>query len=57
VQSRPTQSTRRNADPGPEELWTTAETAAFLKVPVATLYRWRYMGSGPPAHKVGRHLR
>jgi hypothetical protein len=39
VQAQPTQSSRRNADPGPEELWTAADTAAFLKIPVATLYR------------------
>ena len=33
------------------------ETASYLRVPVATLYAWRYKGEGPPAIKVGRHLR
>jgi hypothetical protein len=42
---------------GPNELWTTAKTAAYLKVPVSTLYAWRYRNSGPPAHRIGRHLR
>jgi Helix-turn-helix domain len=31
--------------------------AAYLVVPVATLYRWRYLGVGPVAYRVGRHLR
>jgi predicted DNA-binding transcriptional regulator AlpA len=26
-------------------------------VPVATLYLWRHRGEGPPAMKIGRHLR
>jgi predicted DNA-binding transcriptional regulator AlpA len=26
-------------------------------VPVATLYLWRHRGDGPPAMKIGRHLR
>lgn len=38
-------------------LWTTEETAIFLGVPKATLYRWRYLGIGPHAGRVGRHLR
>jgi excisionase family DNA binding protein len=40
-----------------ESLATTAEVAAFLQIPSKTLYRWRYMGKGPPAYRVGRHLR
>jgi hypothetical protein len=31
--------------------------SAFLGVPVATLHQWRYLGTGPDAFKVGRHLR
>ena len=38
------------------ELWTVAETAAYLRRPVKTLYQWRYRGVGPTAHKVGRAL-
>ncbi len=38
-------------------LATPAEVAAFLGVPVKTLYQWKYRGIGPNVHKVGRHLR
>jgi excisionase family DNA binding protein len=40
-----------------DELWTPCELAGYLGVPVATLYGWRYKGSGPRSIKVGRHLR
>ncbi len=40
-----------------ERLWTVDEVSAFLQVPVATLYQWRHRRIGPPAFKVGRHLR
>src|SRR4051812_13003699 len=36
---------------------TPRELAARLKIPLKTLYAWRYRGEGPPALKVGRHLR
>ena len=29
----------------------------LLGVPVATLYAWRYRGTGPRGLRVGRHLR
>jgi excisionase family DNA binding protein len=38
-------------------LWTVDEVSAFLRVPVGTLYAWRHRGSGPPAVRLGRHLR
>ncbi|MFI5491863.1 helix-turn-helix domain-containing protein [Actinoplanes sp. NPDC051859] len=44
-------------EPGPDELWTIEETAAFLRVPPLTLYTWRKRHYGPPAGRVGRHLR
>jgi predicted DNA-binding transcriptional regulator AlpA len=44
-------------NPVTERAWTPAETAVFLGVPKATLYQWRYLGIGPKAAKVGRHLR
>lgn len=39
------------------ELLTTIEVAAWLRVPVQTLYAWRSQGLGPRGLKVGRHLR
>ncbi|MFC4113413.1 helix-turn-helix transcriptional regulator [Nonomuraea zeae] len=44
-------------NPTTERTWTTEEVAAFLGVPKATLYQWRYLGTGPKAARVGRHLR
>lgn len=40
-----------------DPLWSVEEVAAFLGIPVATLYQWRYRRTGPRAAKVGRHLR
>ncbi len=40
-----------------EPLLTTAEVSTYLQVPVATIHQWRHRGEGPPAYKVGRHLR
>ncbi|MFD0329055.1 helix-turn-helix domain-containing protein [Streptacidiphilus monticola] len=31
--------------------------AELLAVPVQTLYQWRRKRTGPPAFRVGRHLR
>ena len=41
----------------PDEILTTDEVAALLKVPKATVYRWTSDGSGPPFYKIGRHNR
>ena len=38
-------------------LWTAQDVAEYLTVPLATLYQWRYLGTGPTAYRVGRHLR
>ncbi len=40
-----------------DRLWTVEDVSAFLGVPVGTLYQWRHRRVGPPAAKVGRHLR
>ena len=40
-----------------ERLWTADEVSVFLGVPVTTLHQWRYLGQGPAAFRVGRHLR
>jgi predicted DNA-binding transcriptional regulator AlpA len=44
-------------DPLPERFLTPAQLADLLGVPVQTLYQWRYLGTGPPGFRVGRHLR
>jgi excisionase family DNA binding protein len=41
----------------PEPLWTPTQVATYLGVPVQTLYQWRRKHTGPPARRVGRHLR
>lgn len=52
----PTQSVVGTGSGLPE--WATpAEIAAWLQIPLATIYDWRHRGIGPPVHKVGRHLR
>ncbi len=43
--------------PGCERLWSITEVSDFLGIPVATLHQWRYLGSGPEAFRVGKHLR
>jgi predicted DNA-binding transcriptional regulator AlpA len=40
-----------------DRLWTVHDVSAFLGMPVGTLYQWRYMRVGPPAYRVGRHIR
>ncbi|MGI8752439.1 MAG: helix-turn-helix domain-containing protein [Acidimicrobiales bacterium] len=40
-----------------EALLTVEEVAELLRVPVATIYRWRLHREGPPAVRVGRYLR
>lgn len=40
-----------------ERLWTFQDVSDFLGVPIGTLYQWRVRGEGPPAFKVGRHVR
>lgn len=37
--------------------WTVNDVADFLGVPVQTLYQWRSHRCGPPAYRVGKHLR
>ncbi|HEX2052439.1 MAG TPA: helix-turn-helix domain-containing protein [Actinomycetota bacterium] len=40
-----------------EHLTSIEELAAYLRIPVSTIYGWRRTGQGPAAMKVGRHLR
>jgi excisionase family DNA binding protein len=38
-------------------LLTPEDLAELLGVPVKTLYAWRHKSEGPPAYRIGRHLR
>jgi excisionase family DNA binding protein len=40
-----------------QPLWTPEDVANYLGVPIHTLYRWRYLGIGPRAARIGKHLR
>lgn len=40
-----------------ERLWSIAQLARYLGVSKDTIYGWRKSGYGPPASKVGKHLR
>lgn len=42
---------------GIDALWTVEDAASYLRVPVKTLYQWKWRGQGPPVRKMGRHLR
>jgi excisionase family DNA binding protein len=44
-------------DSDPPEMLSPQDLADFLRVPVTTVYDWRYKRKGPPASKVGRHVR
>jgi excisionase family DNA binding protein len=44
-------------DSAKDSFWTVTEVAAYLRVPVETLYAWRKRHYGPPAVRLGRHLR
>ena len=41
----------------PEPLWEVEQVARYLRVPKETLYTWRKRHYGPPAARIGRHLR
>jgi predicted DNA-binding transcriptional regulator AlpA len=40
-----------------DRLLTAEDLAAFLDIPIKTLYMWRYRGEGPVGFRVGRHIR
>jgi len=40
-----------------DELLSPQDLASYLDVPVNTLHAWRYRRQGPPAFRVGKHLR
>ena len=40
-----------------DPLLTISQVAAYLNVPVGTMYQWRHRGVGPIGLRVGRHVR
>ncbi len=38
------------------DLMTLAESAAYLRTPVATLRYWRHLGVGPDGFRLGRRV-
>ncbi|WP_167045021.1 helix-turn-helix domain-containing protein [Salinibacterium sp. ZJ454] len=42
---------------GLEPLLDVTELAAYLGVPVSTVYDWRTRGLGPRAYRFGKHLK
>jgi len=34
-----------------------AELAAYLGIPISTVYDWRVHGKGPTAYRFGKHLK
>ena len=40
-----------------KKLWTVGELSSYLGIPVATLYKWRQQVAGPPAVRLGKHIR
>ncbi len=40
-----------------DQLLSVEDLAAYLEVPIATVYAWRHHRNGPPGFRVGWHLR
>jgi predicted DNA-binding transcriptional regulator AlpA len=49
--------TKQRTGEMPTRLWTVDETAMFLSIPVATLYKLNHKGTGPRFFRVGRGCR
>jgi excisionase family DNA binding protein len=56
AEPRPTTRVTAGGDSA-ARLWTVADVADYLGVPVKTLYRWRNTGYGPVGCRVGRYVR
>lgn len=41
----------------PRPMLDAPALAAWINTPLETLKKWRYLGEGPPFHKVGRAVR
>ncbi len=40
-----------------DRLLSIPELAAYLGVPIATIYQWRHHHRGPTGYRIGRHVR
>lgn len=40
-----------------DDILTPTDLSAALKVPLGTIYGWRYRGKGPRGIRVGKHVR
>jgi excisionase family DNA binding protein len=40
-----------------ERLLSIPELAAYLGVPIATIYQWRHHHNGPTGYRIGLHVR
>lgn len=50
--------TRSPEPPGSlDPLLTPEDLSAIVVIPLATIHQWSHRGGGPPALKIGRHLR
>ncbi|WP_335978906.1 helix-turn-helix transcriptional regulator [Streptomyces sp. CA2R106] len=41
----------------PDRYLTPEDIASLFSVPIQTVYAWRKRHTGPPAFRIGRHLR
>nr|WP_300146155.1 helix-turn-helix domain-containing protein [Propionicimonas sp.] len=62
MSTRSTLPSAASSDPGGDArglvpLMDVAELAAYLGVPVSTVYDWRTRRKGPPAYRFGKHLK
>jgi len=44
-------------DASNDRLWTVDDLSEFLGIAVNTIHGWRSKNYGPPARKIGKHLR
>jgi excisionase family DNA binding protein len=40
-----------------DRLLSPTDLAEYLRVPRSTVYGWNYKGNGPPAIRIGKHVR
>lgn len=46
----------QDTPPHPDDLLTTSEAAAILRVPDGTCRYWRHLGTGPRSARLGRRV-